>query len=207
MALFLLVACSPPSSYRYELVLEVDTPEGLRTGSAVVEVTVRREPRPLPDMSGQNSQVRGEAVAVDLPGGQTLFATLAGENSGGYAEGIAAYSLVPARLTSIDHLEERMAILSEAGREAPVPRVSYPLLVRFRDIRDPGTIEAVNPDDLAASFGPGVRLRRILIRTTSAAPAFRLGSRLSWLGPGFQGAVHAVNGVTYRLNSSAFQRR
>ena len=31
-----------------------------------------------------------------------------------------------------------------------------PLLVRFRDINDPTTVERVDPNDLAASFGPGV---------------------------------------------------
>ena len=35
---------------------------------------------------------------------------------------------------------------------------NLPLLVRYRDINDLTTIERVNPDDLEASFGRGVRI-------------------------------------------------
>ncbi len=36
-----------------------------------------------------------------------------------------------------------------------VPEVEYPLMVTFADIADPASVILVNPDDLAASFGPG----------------------------------------------------
>ena len=208
LASCLLLACSAPGSftYRYELVLEVETPGGLRTGTGVIAVTVRPEPRLLPDMRGESTQVRGEAVAVDLPGGQTLFATLNGEN-GGYAGAIAVYSLVPARLTSLERLSERMAILTEPGHEAVVERRLYPLLVRFRDPRDPRTIEGVDPDNLAASFGPGVHLRSIRVRTTRAEPTFSIQARLPWLGSGFHTYVRASNGVEMGTSDSAFLQR
>jgi hypothetical protein len=202
-ASLLLASCGAASAYRYELVLEVDTPNGLRTGSGVIEVTVRREPKLLPDMSGQSTRIRGEAVAVDLPGGQTLIATLEGEDNGGYAEEIAARSLAPSSRTD----QERMAVLAQGGQEAVVPRRSYPFLVRLRDARDPRTIEGVDPDNLAASFGPGVRLRRIFIRTTSSEPSFVLQRRYSWLGSEFHVAPRASNGVRVLMNSRAFQRR
>jgi hypothetical protein len=40
-----------------------------------------------------------------------------------------------------------------------------PLLVRFRDISDPKTVEKVDPANLAASFGAGVKLTRATIET------------------------------------------
>jgi hypothetical protein len=203
MALPLLGSCSAPSSYRYELVLEVETPDGLRTGSGVIEVTVQSEPKLLPDMSGRNVRVHGEAVAVDLADGQTLIATLEGEDNGGYAEEIAARSLVPGSRTD----QERMPVLTQGGQEAIVQRQSYPFLVRLRDPRDPRTIEGVNPDNLAASFGPGVRLRRILIRTTSSEPSFLLQRRYPWLGSEFHVAPRASNGVRVLMTSRSFQRR
>ena len=41
-----------------------------------------------------------------------------------------------------------------------------PMLVRFRDIDDPKSVEEVDPEDLAKSFGPGVKLARVTIEMT-----------------------------------------
>lgn len=42
----------------------------------------------------------------------------------------------------------------------------YPLLVTFTDITDPTTVKQVNPTNLAATFGPGVSLKRITLEIT-----------------------------------------
>lgn len=90
-AILLLSACGAFSeeSYRYRMAVEVDTPQGVRAGSAVIEV-IQGEgiAFPGPEAGGVKARVRGEAVAVDLPGGQTLFALL---RSPGYGD--AATSL------------------------------------------------------------------------------------------------------------------
>jgi hypothetical protein len=41
----------------------------------------------------------------------------------------------------------------------PVTGALVPVLVTFTDPRDPATMRVVAPDDLASSFGDGVRLR------------------------------------------------
>jgi hypothetical protein len=46
----------------------------------------------------------------------------------------------------------------------------YPLLLRFGNIADPRTVEQVDPDNLAASFGYGVRLKRITITMLGKTP-------------------------------------
>ncbi len=43
-----------------------------------------------------------------------------------------------------------------------------PILVRFRDINDPTSVERVDPDNLAASFGPGVTLVNASIEIVSS---------------------------------------
>jgi hypothetical protein len=58
-----------------------------------------------------------------------------------------------------------------------------PLLVRFRDIDDPKTVERVEPGDLAASFGPGVYLERATIEITKDSISKGIEKRLSWIGP------------------------
>ena len=77
-----LIGCAGPRfTYRYRMTVEVDTPAGLRTGSSVIEVTTRWDNAP-PHASGVHSRVRGQAVAVDMPGGDTLFALLRNDKSG-----------------------------------------------------------------------------------------------------------------------------
>jgi hypothetical protein len=48
-----------------------------------------------------------------------------------------------------------------------VPLGKLPMLVRFRDINDRNSIEEVNPLDLAAAYGPGVRLLRATFELTN----------------------------------------
>src|SRR5207253_11489286 len=68
----MLLACGGESvTYRYRMTVYVDTPAGPRSGSSVIEVVYS----PPVLMGHSQSDVRGEAVAVDLPGG-TLFALL-----------------------------------------------------------------------------------------------------------------------------------
>lgn len=49
-----------------------------------------------------------------------------------------------------------------------MPLTSLPLLVRFRDLNDPLTVEKVDPLNLEASFGPGVKLTRATMEIVSA---------------------------------------
>src|SRR5688572_22804894 len=75
------------NTVRYRMTVEVETPEGLRTGSAVREVTLNdgKSWNWLPPFAWFGEQrpqwrLKGEAVAVDLPSGQTLFVLLRSEN-------------------------------------------------------------------------------------------------------------------------------
>ena len=59
--------------YYAKLQVEIDTPRGVKSGASVIEVTW--------DKANKGFKVRGEAVAVDLPGGQTVFALLRSKSS------------------------------------------------------------------------------------------------------------------------------
>jgi hypothetical protein len=64
---------------------------------------------------------------------------------------------------------ERKAALTELFRQSgvrDVPLAVLPKLVRFGDINDPHTLVQVSPYDLAASFGPGVTLKRVILQLT-----------------------------------------
>ena len=70
--------CGKPTlpDYRYRLTVEVDTPQGLRTGSSVIQVASSVSGPYALRPGVVSTQVKGEAVAVDLPGGKVLFALL-----------------------------------------------------------------------------------------------------------------------------------
>lgn len=177
----LLAACGSGESvtYRYRMTVYVDTPAGPRSGSSVIEVVSS----PAAPMGSSQNDVRGEAVAVDLPGG-TLFALLRSptdRSAAAHYVGHAFASALPADQdwrVGIDNLKRQTA-------PAPLPRDALPTLVRFRDPADARTIEVLSPSNLAAGFGPGVRLNRVEIQMTDdpvtstierRLPNFRAGS-------------------------------
>jgi hypothetical protein len=66
----------PTCTFRYKLTAEVMTPDGLKTGSSVIEVSYSST-HPLPNPGRwREDTVTGEAVYVDLGGGKNLFVLL-----------------------------------------------------------------------------------------------------------------------------------
>ena len=56
------------------------------------------------------------------------------------------------------------------------------MLVTFGDLSDPTSVEEIDPDDLAATFGEGVRLRRMTVQMTDDPVTSGIEQRLGWLG-------------------------
>jgi len=64
--LLCLSACARPvGDYNYKITVEVETPEGLRKGSAVRQIKYQSTPFAIVQT--------GEAVMIDMPNGKTLF--------------------------------------------------------------------------------------------------------------------------------------
>lgn len=110
-------------------------------------------------------------MAVDLPDGRTLFALLRSVISPDWSAHIM-HVLAPDTPgeSYVETLDDAL-LVTEATE---VPRTymsakdisSYPMLVTFGDLDDPTSVERVDPDDLAASFGEGVALKRITVQIT-----------------------------------------
>jgi hypothetical protein len=63
-----------------------------------------------------------------------------------------------------------------------IPKDRWPMLVTFDDIAKPETVRGVNPDDLAAVFGEGVRLKAVTLEITEEAVTDEaLDALLPWL--------------------------
>lgn len=180
--------------HRYVLKAEIETPEGVRTGSSVIEVK----------FGHKSYKITGEAVAVDLPKGQTLFVLLRSTGDVDWASN--AHKWIGKERLQSWRLAEREGGPDWAERGAyfwgnvadfrgtvPVPRLwtnapgdkaadNYPYFVRFRDVRDPKTVEQVAPDDLAKSFGPGYRLKSLTVTFTEAPVTRGIEKRLPSFG-------------------------
>ena len=140
--------------WHQEVRLVVETPEGEVVGRSVqaVEATYYKQ-----SMGNEVSyKLTGEAVVADLGEGRYLFALL---GSGGWAEGVYR------------DLGYRPAVYRAIKRQkGEAPRVltekQYPRLVTFGDVSDPATVQAVEPCDLAATFGEGYALKEVTFGIT-----------------------------------------
>ena len=175
--------------YRYRLTVEVDTPDGLKTGSSVIEV---EQSMGRTAMSGGgkriNRRARGEAVAVDLPGGRMLFALLRSDSNTGWASQFMQ-TLAPKiegepweeRFDNMLLLEGEIVLPRTFPKTGPIDeRSAYPMLVTFADLDDPTSVARVDPDDLAATFGEGYELRRITVQLTDDPVTGGIEERLAW---------------------------
>ena len=94
--------------YRYRLTVEVETPEGIRSGSSVIEVITKVSSKySIPNAGSVISRVKGEAVTVDLGKRGVLFALLRSE----YDEDWASRAVW--RVTNLTTYQE-----AKAAREA-----------------------------------------------------------------------------------------
>jgi hypothetical protein len=174
---------------RYRLTVEVQDGDQIKTGSSVIDASYEMQPDWSP--SGPHTGLgsfTGYSPTVDLGKKGMLFLTFEsmpstpdhirernkqffcanvdvwclpfaayGEPGTGVATGVGpAFSKEKAALNDL---------LRKSGPRV-VPFVVLPRLGRFLDISDPLTLVPVSPYDLAASFGPGVELKRVLFELT-----------------------------------------
>jgi hypothetical protein len=185
-AAFVLSGCGlfGGNSYRFKMTVEVETPQGIRRGSGVYSVLAFKTSELITGGSSSDIEFKGEAVAVDLPEGRTLFALLRMANGTSSDDNIGIMSMraMDAAFKNTTKDESARRIASGDGIQSPaeVPIGYYPMLVTFTDITDPKSVQRVDPANLAASFGPGVKLKRIVVETTSERVTTGIQKRLGW---------------------------
>jgi hypothetical protein len=174
------LAMYPTSSYRFRITLDVDTPQGLKSGSSVMEVRTWRYPAwvTLGNSTGESS-LKGEAVVLDL-----------GPDIGGKPRNVIAlmvlgprgddesFYLLPGKVfepvwaQKPDRGEFRVPSSElpklPAGTNAELRGDLIPTLVTFSDPGDPKTVRVVRSDDFEQTFGKGVMLRDVKIAIVPA---------------------------------------
>jgi hypothetical protein len=193
--------------YRYRLTLEVDTPEGVKTGSSVIEVsTAMSGDNAIPSPNTLSTRVRGEAVTVDLGKRGVMFALLRTEHSVDWAAGVLGSSAKRVTFEEVHDEIERtnrdpsfdismQRTLALKGKYdvqryydennhtpgAKHPPSYYPIMVTFTDMADPKSVTKLDPDNLAARFGKGVELKRMTVERTDDEVTSGIEKRLGWL--------------------------
>ncbi len=133
----------------YRLTLEVRVNGQTYVGSGVVATDWSRNSNPL--ATGEWASVdRGEAVAVDLGHNGLISLTLQGP----YLQWQLPMVVYGDKAQGED-IGAYIHRLKNPRTPREIPHTALPLLVRFRDISRPSTIECVDPDKMAASFPPG----------------------------------------------------
>lgn len=158
----------PEWEWRQKLMVEVATPSGPISASSVMAVKCGSSPKWAPGAGagGMGCNVRGEAVPVEISPGEVLFALLkAAPGSTNYPKKVAYHVFFPNRkLTTVEERGDQLERGIQGTRM--LPKKNYPLLVTFADLNNPKTVKKVDPDNLAATFGPGVSLKRITLEIT-----------------------------------------
>ena len=163
-------------SYRFRMTVEVETPLGLRTGSGVYEVSARKLIALTSEEAEGSAGARGEATVVDLADGP-LFVLLKNDDAGQPLHSRVTAALAPdAQIRNIDDYLATVGKLGGwfGGARAELPREDWPMIVRFRDIADPKSVEKVDPE--------AIGVKRIVVETTSDDVTTGIEKRLGWLG-------------------------
>jgi len=221
----------PAVRVNYRLTLEVETPEGLATGSGVIGVSYSHIPQ-LWATSSLSTGLVGEAVHVDLGSRGTLYALLTGRTADGQPGGPPPSQMLTKvmdpEVETVRSSWQRVVRRAFMSGKKDVPLELIPFLVRFWDEADPKTVEAVDPSNLAASFGEGVRLVRVTIEMVPAGwwplSLFSIGGepvtrgiekRLQWLPEYYEKhldgdryhTLGAQNRLANSLGSGSFRTR
>ncbi len=184
-------ALYPSVTHRYRLTLVADDNGKPVIGSAVIEASYWKKSQFMGSHGEYGSSARGEAVVLDFGDKGLLFALLKGDDMHSDANWIVRTAFGIERRSPPD--EELRELRTLTGKKA-LSFAKLPILVRFRDTTDPKSVERVDPDNLAASYGPGVTLIKATIEIVPSGvwpfSAFGLSgtpittgiiNRLTWL--------------------------
>ncbi len=180
----LLAGCSlfaDHASMRFRMTVEVETPDGVRTGSSVMEVRSAKYVRLTSEERPGSIGLIGEAVVVDLADGP-LFALLVNDD----VPPRLAFRVVAALDPRVNRQQSSVETVRRLGKapgkvKAELPREHWPKMLRFSDLADPTSVALVDPDDLAATFGEGTALKRITVQITDEPLTTGIEKRLGWL--------------------------
>ncbi|MFN0193059.1 MAG: hypothetical protein ACKVP5_13965 [Aestuariivirga sp.] len=191
----------PTCTFRYRLTVEVETPQGLKTGSSVIDATIAYQWQALPEVGVFKSSVTGEAVFVDLGDGKNLVVTLTNDGSGRTdarepeKRSHDAFYL-PFVLFGLDYLDKSTlcGAIRAVNDARQVPLEMLPTIVTFLDANDPKSVRRLEPRGLPAILGQGYSIRAATLLRVTDPPSDSIEQELGWL----KGASGVLWGPNYQ---------
>jgi hypothetical protein len=211
-----LAGCSKVIPYRYKLTLAVNTPDGVKRGSSVVEVAFYQVWFPE---RGTMHKLRGEALYLDLgPGARPLIALLTRQlpkgGSGQHWTRDAGpetrwMSQIYGQARSEDFIDD-VPRLARLRGPRPITPADLPDLVTFADANDPNSVIEVDPNDLQATLGPNITWNEITLESTDEAITKGIELKLPWIVAYWCGMLdgdryHGKTTVANTLSTADFQ--
>ncbi|MBB4287222.1 hypothetical protein [Roseospira goensis] len=184
---------SPVSAtWRYRITVTVDTPEGLRSGSAVRELSNMERLFYWPE-GGNPADIRGEAVVVDLGARGLLFALISDISEDEFYQAFPVPDGHGATTTEGIRYYKSLGTGQRAALD-PDRYPGYPRMVTFDDLSDPMSVRLVygiphhtrtdldtRVNDFEDVFGAGVQLQGAVVETTDDPVTWRMRDILPWL--------------------------
>jgi hypothetical protein len=164
-------------THRYQIKIEVETPEGVRSGASVIEVSIAEKAYWLLGGGGIMTREKGEAVFIDLGGGKNVIAVL---GFGPIGEDDKIYYLASEAMNRKGNEWYRNAGSWQGSTELTGRLI--PTLVTFSDLANPSTLQIVRPDEFEKVFGPGYRFRGAWLEMTHDTVTRGIQKILPWLG-------------------------
>lgn len=213
----------PSTKIRYKMTVEVETPEGVKTGSAVREISMVSRPKRMGEMNDTHVKLeKGEAVVVDLGQRGVLFALM---GIGDHAIQVFFNAFPSGCLDgAVSRCSVRYYKSLSKSSVSELAEKDYPMLVTFKRRDDLNSLMVASkyenedmPDGyggvahaLAGLFGNGVRISTVRIELTEQEPTFIVDQWLPWLsqigGKYLHGATIS-KGAPYSLHGGNFQVR
>ena len=171
-------------TWRYKMTVVVETPEGIKTGSAVREISNSTSSVKIIDFpqAGNPARVKGEAVVVDLGERGRLFALIGDQSDEEFYQAFPVPGSAPATIEGIKYYNS-LKIGSKATLD-PTLYPGYPTLVTFTDTKDLKSIEKLmqwewidgkypiryrlKEDNFEKFFGEGVKLKEITLEIVNS---------------------------------------
>jgi hypothetical protein len=186
-----------PYKWRYRYTIDIETPEGIKSG-----ITVREVFFPPADKNiyvGSNKGVaRGEAVYIDLGQRGVVFAIMQDTANARNRFKSLVQTVFPT-VPKVYDQERYQEVLKHyhnlRGVKGDVPPRNYPMFVHFKDLNDPQSIELVyerkrgsrrdmeqvDADRFEEVFGEGVRIKNITMEMTDEPLEWKLENKLRWI--------------------------
>lgn len=174
----------PTYTYRFRVTIEVETTDGVKTGSSVLEIVTVQYPAWTTFYTGTSHTIaRGDAVFVDLGNGRNIIAlnTLGDDISDTRADNFAPRSFLRADPSTPGGVFWAREMLKRTGERTVYAGDLNPTLVTLRDLQDPRSIVSVPFHSPATVLGADILRVRSWIELTKDPVTWKLKDRIPWI--------------------------